>query len=213
MEHQPRQHPTPWLSMWTQPRATMRRILDTSSRKNILWLAIFIGALNLYGRALSNGFGELFGFWGTWLTVVLLSPIAGAFAVMIPSLLFTWIGKWFKGAGTYKDIETAVIWSSVPYLWTVLLIPLDFILYGTGLFDPNTTTISWEDGPLLFLLDWLNAALYEIAVIWAFVTQIICVSVAHRFSLWKGLAIVIIPSLFTGLIGLWPLIRLLFQTA
>jgi hypothetical protein len=130
----------PWFSMWTQPRATIRSILQIDSRYGF-WVLATAYALsscfyiaNVYSWGLSNTFFEVF------IPLLVLSPLVGFLWLSVDGWILRYIGLKLGGAASFQEMRMALAWSKVPsfislVMWVVLMVSgpsTAFIQYATG---------------------------------------------------------------------------------
>ena len=165
----------PWLSIWIQPRETIRWIVDTDPKRQVILLAVVGGiAGSLYPSVIGSQTEFIFSLIG--------GSISGLLYLYIGGALLRWIGSWFGGQATTEEVRAAIAWSLVPTIWSLLLwIPGLIIL----VFVPSLY--------LLFALGFVYAQI--IIGIWAFVVLLKCLGEVHRFSAWKALGTVMIPGM------------------
>lgn len=117
----------PWITIWTEPRATVRSILATNPRRGF-WLLATLYALalsfstaNFYSWGLAHSFSAIF------FPLVLLSPITGAVWLGFQAWILRLTGRLFGGHAPIQSVRAALAWSRTPYLlelvmWVVLMI-------------------------------------------------------------------------------------------
>src|SRR5262245_6461085 len=109
---------SPWASIFTRPRATMRQILDEDPRRLVHVLAVLGGIAEMIGAHVPNV--PPF-FAPTLPQLVLLKVVCGAIGGLLALYIFggtVWLtGRMLGGLGTFVDVRAATAWSSVPALW------------------------------------------------------------------------------------------------
>lgn len=165
---------SPWVSIWTQPRATIQAIVDTDPTHKVLLLAALSGIAgaispdseidyNLINILLASAFGAVFGIIGLYMGSVLLC----------------WTGRWISGQGTRETIRCALAWSSIPNIFAIVLW-LPAMLFLDGL---NSGDVS------------LPQLLVIIFQLWSFVLSLKCLGQVQGFSAWRALWNLLLPSL------------------
>jgi len=187
----------PWLSMWTEPRKTIRGIITTDPSKQMLALCIVYGFPIMIHMARFFSAGTNFSMWTILLLSLLLSPIAGFIGISFTSALVYWTGKWINGKSKYKELRSAVAWSNVPTVVTCITWVILALSLGQGLFMAGFYA---EEMPLATLATFLFG-LQVIASIWSFVIFLIALSEVQKFSILRAIANVVIPFIIVSVLG------------
>lgn len=196
MEIQPQvqQQPlSPFLSIWVQPRATIRKIVETDPTRHVLLLAMLAGIGQALDRAVSRSTGDSLPLLVILAICILLGPVGGIISLYLSGAIFRWTSSWLGGQASPDEVRAAIAWSSVP---TIFILPLwipQLLIFGEELF--TTTTPRLDANPILAIL-LLGFALVEIGVgIWALVILLNSLGEVNRFSAWKALGAVILGIL------------------
>lgn len=166
----------PWATIWTRPRATIRRIVEADVRYQVVFLAILSGALIWLERRWSNP-STASAFPMLVVIAVIVGAILGVVELYINGALLKWAGAALGGVGSYAEVRAALAWSRVPIIVAVT-IGILAILLGTD--GPMLGAESTGSGASLALL---HGAL----VLWGFVVMLKCLGEVHRFSVWRAL--------------------------
>lgn len=195
----------PWTTIWTRPRATIRRIVETDVRYQVTFLALLSGALIWLERRWSNPSAAA-AFPLLVVTAVILGAILGIVELYVNGALLKWAGAALGGVASYAEVRAALAWSRVPVIVAVSIGILAILLGSSG---PTLGADSESSGSGASVL-LMHAAL----VFWGFIVMLKCVGEVHRFSAWRALgsilliaatiaaALVAIALLFGGLEGL-----------
>ncbi|MBL0387436.1 YIP1 family protein [Tumebacillus sp. ITR2] len=185
---------SPWITMWTQPRATMRELLDGPRQAGMVaLLAIFAGIHDAYNNASTRNMGENLNGW-TWLPILIGGAIGGYFMLYFAGWLLTMVGRWNGGHGTQEDVRRAWAWSTIPAVWTIPLMFVEIALYGDSMFTKNPQLI--YDNLFTLILTILITIVQLVVAIWGIVVWLKCLGEAHRFSAGKALA----TTIYSGLL-------------
>src|SRR5690348_11983702 len=116
----------PWLSIWVQPRETIREIIDADPKYKLPILYAFYGFPMAMSFAQSFSLCAQFPTWSIVVAALIVCALLGFIGVAISTWLLFVTGKWIKGKGNYQTIRAAVAWSNVPnavtsLTWFVLL--------------------------------------------------------------------------------------------
>lgn len=187
---QPKWPENPWLSIWTQPRATIRAIVEVDPERYILILAALAGFGETLGRASSKNFGDLFSPFSILMLTVIIGGLGGIISLYISGAILSWVGGVFGGEASDKDVRAAIAWSSVPLIASIFFWIPYLGLYGMEMFSSQTPTIDSQPWGLLFF------GIIEIIIaIWALVVYLKCLGEVFGFSAWKALGVSILPGL------------------
>ena len=168
----------PWFSMWIKPRATMRQILAGDPNRLVFLLAIVSGFVN----ALTNGSETA---WESasvayFIGAMVGGAISGFIGLLIVSALLRLVGGWLGGTGSWEHVRSAVAWSNVPTVWSlVVVLPLYFM----------------SGDPSYYVAIIVGAVILIVVGVWQIVVFCKCVAQAHRFSAWTALLSAIIAAL------------------
>lgn len=201
MQTSPTEHFNPWASLWTHPRITLRRILDTNPKKYVLLLAmlgtIFMGLSQLSTVWVKQPHREEYHNPTMIILIIVLGAILGLIHLYVGGWLYKIVGSWLGGKGSYVDLRSATGWSSYPLIVGYILVILGNLIFG-------------RHGMLVTSLVAL------VVNVWAFVIFCNLIGEAHRFSSWKGLGtlliiIIFFVVVFALLLLLVPMLRPLFM--
>ncbi len=171
----------PWATIWTKPRATIRRIVETDVRYQVTFLAILSGGLIWLERRWSNP-STAAAFPMLVVIAVIVGAIAGIIELYVNGALLKWAGAALGGVGSYAEVRAALAWSRVPVIVAVSIGVLA-ILLGT-------------DGPMLggesTSSEASLALLHGLLVLWGFVVMLKCLGEVHRFSAWRALGSILL---------------------
>jgi hypothetical protein len=196
----------PWLSIWTQPRATMRQILDTNPRRLVHVLAILGTMVRMLTANVPSGgpFGRLS--LATIVTMKVCFAIAfGLLGLYLGAAVLTMTGRWIGGHGTFVAVRAAAAWANVPLIWTGLLwLPLLGYL-GSEALNLDPTRLIEDPGGLALMIP--LGVIETVVAVWYIVIALKCLGEAHGFSAWHalgavlfGLLILLVP--FAILVGI-----------
>jgi hypothetical protein len=224
--------PSPWFTILTEPRETMRRILYYEPKRHVILLAILNGIVVSLSNVL-NGFVSLitacnemaqqayqsyqsdagsfavimFGYLiiGSVASVV-IGPISGLLGLFISGALLNVTGRWLRGKGYPAEVRAAVAWSAVPRLWGAILILARLLVFGYVAYL-NAYVGAISSSSLLALAS-VFGLLESIVAIWAFIVLLKCLGEAHHFSAWRALGAILVAAGI--LIGITMILGCLF---
>ena len=192
---------SPFFSIWIEPRATIRRLVDSDPTRNVLALAAIGPAINSLisqWSAVINGTAHPSVLWPLWVAFsVAIQAAFGILFLYIFAAVFRWSGSLLGGTATGVEVRAALAWSQVPAI--VAEIILLFALFA-GVPMPKM---------LPGRLPLIDPAFYKVMVvegvlgIWGFIISLKCIGEVHRFSAWRAfLAILIPPIIVLVIVGL-----------
>jgi hypothetical protein len=197
----------PWLSIWVKPRDTIRRIVQFDPKYRFLILSFLYGLPMLLHTAQNISLGEDLSY--TWIVIgaVLIATFLGMLGIIIASGLLYWTGKWIGGTGTYQAIRSAVAWSNVPNIVTVVIWAVLIFIFRDKLFLDEFQDMQFVGSDMLIV----SGALFleAVAAIWSFIILVKALGEVQGFSAWKGVLNVLIPFFLIG-IFLWLVTWLIF---
>ena len=183
---------TPYLTIWTKPRSTIRQILDFNPEKHVLLLAMLSGIYRFIDRASGQSLGDNMSLTSLLLLCVIGGGIVGIISLYIGGEFFRWVGSWLGGKATAQDVRAAIAWSSVPDLILLAIYIPIIMIFGRNWFISST---EWMSPVFAFVVFATIATIGFILFIWRFVLFVKCLAEAHQFSGWKGLGTSILGTL------------------
>ncbi|WP_394188171.1 YIP1 family protein [Paenisporosarcina quisquiliarum] len=188
----------PFFSIWLSTRKTIRYVLENKSLKYALIIAAIAGIPNGF-----NALGELSSTLNFQLGVLILAslvigPFLSLLGVGLSSLIFTFVGKWMGGVGTFGEMAKAMGVVTIPAIWlSPYFILSSVITYNGNQVDPlsgiSASMIIW----MIF-----SALIMIIYSIWMIVIQSQSIGEVHQFSSWRGFATLMIPAIVFFIIGI-----------
>ena len=173
----------PWLSIWIEPRATIREIIATDPRRWIGVIAASTGALGFLTLGLLERADMSISFTNRVLLIgTILAAPAAVFLAYVEAVLCAVSGWTLDGNGTIAQTRAAVVWSWTPLLWLcVVAIPiLSRVRISTVAFRAGQVVlVHTRAGQFLTILAWL-------AFTCSFIIGTECIAEIHGFSVWKG---------------------------
>ena len=173
----------PWATIWTRPRATIRRIVETDVRNQVLTLAILSGGLIWLERRWSAP-SPAPAFPMLVVIAVIVGATLGVIELYVNGALLKWAGSALGGVGSYAEVRAALAWSRVPVI-VAFAIGILAILLGTDGPMLGADREITNSGASLLLL-------HAFLVVWGFVVMLKCVGEVHRFSAWRALGSILL---------------------
>lgn len=171
----------PWLSMWTEPKLTIRQIVTTNPQQYILLLVTVYGIYQVIERDDFIVLLESIGGLGAWTIALIGGFVWGILTLYIYSALLQWTGGWLNGRANGTEIRAAFAWSTLPYILMVIVLLIDIFMVQPV--APN----SWTSVTLLSI----NFAF----IIWSVVLLCRGLAEVQGFSSWTGLGNTLLATL------------------
>lgn len=197
----------PWTNIWFKPRETIRQVVKFNPKHRFVILSGLYGLPMLLHMAQNLSLGEKFTVAGISLSAIVLAIFVGMLGITIATWLLHWTGKWIGGEADFIQVRTAVSWSNVPNI--ISIIAWGFLIYNfrESIFledvAEKTMTAGTVGGLTWALL------VQSIASIWSFVILVKGLGQVQGFSAWKGVLNVLIPFFMVGIL-LWLISWLLW---
>jgi len=196
----------PWLTIWTQPRATIARIVTQNPNRSLWLLAGIYGFCSLLNLFQSMALGSAMGSLGLLILAIILAPFYGYVSFSIWSWFVTKVGQWFKGQGNFKTVRAAYAWSAVPIMLNIPLWLLMVILFGHQLFMnfPDAHLLPSSQVLLLFIILIAKVVL----AIWSLVIYLNALAEVQKYSVLRAIFNVVVAGIILAAIVfvLWSLL-------
>ncbi|SMO72922.1 Yip1 family protein [Melghirimyces algeriensis] len=184
----------PWLSIWIQPKETIRELLHKQSKLPII-LALLFGIIMILDHMSNRDWGDSVPLFFIFFSTFILGPIIGFVGWFVASGVFFGLARLFGGTATFLETRLAVAWATIPYvLKGTLWIPQLFI-FGREMFTSDTPVM--DSSLILILLFFLFSLLELVILIWHVIILSHAIGEVHQISAWKGFAsVVTVPVSF-----------------
>jgi hypothetical protein len=184
---------TSFFTIWTEPRATIRRIVDTDSTRYVIPLAAVGPAMNAlagqWSKALSNN-ANLSVLWPVWVVAsVVFQAVLGVAFLYIFGAIFRWSGGLLGGVASSVEVRCALAWSQIPAIAGEIVL-LVAVLSGVPMPQPNPAGLPHID-PAFYKVLFAEG----VFGIWGFVVSLKCIGEVHRFSAWRAFVALLIPAI------------------
>lgn len=188
----------PWITVWTEPRDTIRRIIAENPKRSLWLLAAIYGFSSLLNSFQSGSLGASISIVPLFLLALILAPFWGYLVFSFWSIVVVWTGKIFKGQGNFQTVRAAYAWSCVPLAVTAVLWILLILFFGHSLFTnfPREHLLTGIQTALLFCILIAKVAM----VIWTLVIYLNALSEVQGFSILKAIGNVIVAALLIGVV-------------
>jgi hypothetical protein len=191
--------PSPFLTIWFQPRKTIRNLITSSSNKGIFLGGAIWGIMRVIEYMVTKNAGFSLPLWEILSISLVGGTIAGIILMYIAGFWFTWIGKLFGGKGTTQHLRLAYAWAVFPEAIYILLRLIQTGIFGIRLFQ-SFDKLMYQDSAACYYGVFIGHA-GTVILIWVTILMWINLSEAHQFSKWKSLVVMVITGVVC-LIGL-----------
>lgn len=190
----------PFLSIWTQPKETVRQFIDHNKLGFSMLLVSIAGIGGVITSLQDSG-------WFLDLSPALLAIgiliagiLSGFLNLGLNTLLYTGIGKLYGGHGKLRDMAIAIGPMMIPQIFLLPVLVIYIVIYGQLFFTapPEFSFTSIPLGAYLLLM-----LLTAIASIWSIVISSKAIGVVHGFSSLRGFGV------FMTIVGIVILIVLI----
>lgn len=187
--------PSPWFSIWLQPRLTMRRIASGDPDELVILLVSFGGFSEVLANASRFNLGDQISIPLIFALAVFAGPVIGITGMFIATLLLHWTGKWLDGKSSFAMIRAAIAWSFVPVIFfSVLWIP-QYILLGDVLFESRVVIYGSKAHIIIVALNVFRLVI----VVWSIVIFLGCLNEVQKFPVWKSIINCILATIIFGI--------------
>ena len=187
---------SPFLTIWTRPRATMRAIVDTNPTFRVLPIAIAGGVLEAISLNRSPALVSSFPVPVILLIAVLLGPPLGLVLLYAGAWIVEMSCRLLGGQADSREVRSALAWSSVPLLATIPLWIIRVALLGKELFTFEKPSL-FANPKLAYIL--IATFIPELVLsVWWLVATVKALGEVQRFSAWKALSsmlLLVVPPL------------------
>ncbi len=174
----------PWLTIWIAPRSTMREILDRDPKHLFLTLCMLGGFEKLIWASFNTHFGDLSTVAFIFVNAAIFGPPLAIARVFLQSAFLTWTGRLIGGKGSHAEVRSAIVWSGIPEIATIIYWFLAVATFGSELFSSVTPVI--DKSAYLTVQYFGLYAVIGIFTFWGIVLYLICLAEAQRFTVWKA---------------------------
>jgi len=177
--------PSPWLQIWTRPRAAIRGVVDQGRLLAAVLLSVGSGVVQSLVTGANHQVGARFTAPVILLIAVGVGTLWGLFQLSLLAGLLYIVARWTGSAVPFRQLWTALGWANVPQCAALVLWLIGTLILGRSLYlDPEVVGAT---APLSALLIGLVALATGICWIWWAVIVVKGVAEVHHVSAWAGL--------------------------
>jgi hypothetical protein len=184
---------TPYFTIWTEPRATIRRIVETNPTRNVIALAAFGPAVGALSNQWSKALGDTTNLSSLWPIEVAFSvafaAVLGVVSLYISGVILKWSGGLLGGVASRVEVRAALAWGQIPAIAAEIILLLA-VLQGIAIPHPTAAEMLKVD-PAFYKVGVVEGVL----TIWGSIVVLYCIAEVHRFSAWRAFCATMIPAL------------------
>jgi len=125
----------PWLRILSQPRPTIRHIIENNPEKYIYLIAALQGIQHAFDQARERNMADQFSAPMLLVFLFIFGPFFGWLGLIPGSYLLKFTGKFLGGKARLIEIRSAMAWAAVPIVFNLLLIAVQLATVGFDVFS------------------------------------------------------------------------------
>ena len=184
---------TPFFTIWTEPSATIRRIVETDPTRNVIALAAIGPAVGALANQWSKALGETAKLSVLWpievAFAVAFAAVLGVVSLFISGAILRWSGGLLGGVASRVEVRAALAWSQMPAIAAEVIL-LMAVLQGIPIPHPTAAAMLQIDPPFYKV-----GVVEGVLAIWGSIVGLYCIAEVHRFSAWRAFCTTLIPAL------------------
>lgn len=177
--------------MWTSPRKTIRRIIDSDPDSKLFVLSLIYGLPMMFYYAQNASLGQTSRLSTILLIALIGAVIVGYIGINIGSALLYFTGKWIGGKATFKQVRASVAYSNVTNLVSIAIWLVLMSMFKTSVFMSDFPYAS-SLGNFALLMNTIFLVQLVVAV-WSVVIFIASLSETQGFSSFKAVINTLLP--------------------
>jgi Yip1 domain len=193
---------SPWFTICSSPRATIRKIVDTDPKHfviGIAWVAGALAALDLEMQFNGGSTPSLPQFVTDWFSAMGPFALAGlAFTLgvlgvgmlFVLGYLYRWSGGLLGGTATAVEVRAALGWTQVAGIYVTVLGVI------VALLSPQSVDV--QAGTLQPIWWWSIVRL--LLGLWVFTISVKTIGEVHRFSAWRATMAMMLGNFAIGIV-------------
>ena len=188
---------SPWATIWYRPRLTIRAIIESNPKRDVILIAILFGLLGFFPSITIYMQGDfLFLLLGMFITFI-GGPIFGIVWLYVTGAILGFTGMMLGGKGTGAEVRAAIAWGYVPILVGIAL-TTPFLMV-VMLMIPNSQEFMMNPTASLSAFSMIGSCLFFLSVpisLYGFYFVFLqSLAEAQQFSGWRAFGSVLLPGL------------------
>lgn len=189
---------SPWITIWYRPRVTMRAIIESDPKKDVLLIVILSGILGFFTGTLvsfmiTGDFTVLIIFM---ILTLILGPLIGIAQLYIMGAVLGFTGMLLGGKGTAEEVRAALAWGNIPtFAISAVMIPFILMLFATMPSSEQVMQPGASVSPLVSLSScflMLTVPFFLYSFYFVFLQSL---AEAHQFSGWRAFFSILLPGI------------------
>lgn len=181
---------SPWLTMWSCPKSTVRAIVHSNPSYGVIWLGAMYALQTFFFYANWWSFGLNTHYYTILIAGIILSPFIGFIWIYYLSLIFYLTGRLLRGGAPVAHVRAAIAWSLIPVsinllMWLILIF-----------MSPDHAFVQDSAGPSSVFINLIGFILG----IWSVILLIQGLREVQQFTISKSIANVFLAWFFSTLI-------------
>jgi signal peptidase I len=177
--------PSPWISIWVEPRRTIERILAAPPRQSVVLLLAALGAIAaLFQNFFHFRFAAQLFRWPVLLGLAVLGAAFGIVGLYGSALLFKAVGRLMGGRASAVELRTLFAWSALPSILGLAVVLAAVIALS---FSGNLSAPGW--------VSLLLQAVVILCGFWSIAVLLLMLSRVEGFGFWRTIFIYILSVL------------------
>ncbi|WP_240911109.1 Yip1 family protein [Paludisphaera soli] len=172
----------PLATIWTRPRETIRRILESDPSYLVIPLSLAAGVAKVLDAASWRHDGGRLQMPTILAMAMIFGPLTGVFGLYLAGWLLSWSGRVLGGVAEPEATRAALAWSLVPTVASLTVSAVQLAFLGDAMFR-NSPGPAAGTGRFL-LATW---AIHIFLGVWSLLLLLIGLSEAHRISMARAL--------------------------
>ncbi|NGX39968.1 MAG: hypothetical protein KR126chlam1_01308 [Chlamydiae bacterium] len=188
----------PWLKIWVNPRETIQKIVEYNPKHRFVILSFLYGLPMVLHIAQGLSLTETLSILGIVIAALVVATFAGMLGIVVASALITWTGKWIGGKAGFQHVRSAVAWSNVPNIFSIVIWAFLICTFHDRIFLDTFNEQAFAGRELAIV----STALFlqGVLAVWSFVILVKGIGQVQGFSAWKGVLNVLIPFFLVGIV-------------
>jgi len=183
----------PWKTIWLNPKATIRYIVEEQPNKHYILLMVLGGIAHALNYASAMNLGDIISVQEALIMCALLGPLSGFITLSLGGWVLHWISLRLKGQATLHETRLSMAWSWAPVVYLLPLWGIKYILFRNELFTSDKSYL--ESEPFLNgLYGFFSIVDFLITIISLYIL-FSALSEVNRFSVWKSLGAYLLMTL------------------
>src|SRR5262245_5080674 len=170
--------PSPWLSVWWKPRATIERILATNPTHHVLLLAAIGGVASALTQLIFANFAIELLDWRLIASGTVVAAIFGVVSLYISSVIFAWSGRLLGGRASPTTMRAVLAWGPAP---SIIGFAICLIVIGGLKLSGSAETAA----PAFQNLFTVLPIIALVFALWSLIATMLMFARIQRFGFWR----------------------------